>query len=215
MQFKDLVGERFGRLLVISLISKASLKAGKYCDTIWLCRCDCGTEKQVRRGNLKSGSTQSCGCYRNTQGGHSRKHPLWPRWNSMLERCNYSANKDFENYGGRGISVCDRWHSFPLFLDDMEAGFFEGATLERENNHGNYEPGNVCWATPKEQRQNTRQTAFIKTPWGIMSRGDAATKAGVPIGIFIKRVKMGWSMERLFDPSNREKLSGWSRRSRI
>lgn len=211
--FVDLSGHRFGRLLVVSVISKASKTSGKRIDTVWLCRCDCGKEHHVQRGNLKNGSVQSCGCFRNTQGGHSNKHPQWARWHHMIARCTKPSSKDYENYGGRGIIVCSRWRSFPLFLEDMGGTFFEGATLERNNNDGDYEPGNVRWATPQEQLWNQRKTVFIDTPWGKMSRGEAAKRAGVPIGRFISRVNNGWPMDRLFDPKNQEKLSRWSRRS--
>lgn len=212
MRFKDLTGQRFGRLIVVSIVSRATRKSP---ETIWLCRCDCGIEKSVRRGNLRNGSTQSCGCYRNIQGGHSNKHPLWKRWSQMIDRCKNPESKDFHNYGGRGIAVCNRWHSFPFFLEDMEADYFDGATLERENNNGNYEPNNVRWATPREQTWNQRKTVFIDTPWGRLSRGEAAARANVPIGRFISRHRNGWDVERLFDPANREKMHRWSRRSRL
>lgn len=214
--FVDLSGARFGRLLVVEVSSRAVRAAhssdGKSHGTVWKCRCDCGNEVTVTRGNLKNGSTSSCGCLRNTQGGLSRKHRLWKRWDLMISRCTNPSDKDFKNYGGRGIKVCRRWMSFPNFIADMDSGYFEGATLERTNNNGPYAPRNVKWATTQEQSWNQRKTAFIDTPWGRMSRGEAASRAGVPIGIFISRVKQGWSMDRLFDPANREKMQGWTRR---
>lgn len=91
----------------------------------------------------------------------------------------------------------------------MEQSFFEGATLERMNNDGDYHLENVKWATPREQRNNTRRTEFIDTPWGRMSRGDAALRAGIPVGRFIARVKNGWSMDRLFDPAFQRKANRW------
>src|SRR4051812_28604585 len=106
--FKDLTGKRFGRLLVIEL----SAKSGKTKCSHWLCLCDCGTKKIVSIANLGK-NTNSCGCLRNTQGGLTRKHPLWATWSSMHQRCRDVKNKDYFRYGGRGIKVCKRWRSFP------------------------------------------------------------------------------------------------------
>lgn len=204
--FIDLSGRRFGRLTVIEVFSRPvraeHSPSGKPHDMVWKCHCDCGNETTVSRGNLKNGSTTSCGCKRNIQGGHSKKHPLWKRFEQMIDRCTKPDNKDFKHYGGRGISVCERWRSFPFFLEDMEASYFPGASLERKNNNGDYEPGNVRWATAKEQAQNRRSTVFINTPWGMMSRGEAAIRAGVPINRFIRRVKLGWSADRLFNTAS-------------
>lgn len=152
--FVDLTGKRFGRLTAVSVVSMAAARKPdhKYQDTVWLCRCNCGIVKHVTRGNLKNGSTISCRCFRDVQGAHSHKHPLWKRWSIMHDRCNNPKSKDWRRYGGRGIKVCERWNSFPYFLADMEATFFVGATLDRyPNNDGDYEPDNVRWATPKEQ----------------------------------------------------------------
>jgi hypothetical protein len=145
--FKDLTGERFGKLTVIRLseIKKAHLR--------WVCKCDCGKLTEVSAANIGK-CTKSCGCLRNTQGGLTRKHPLWARWSEMHSRCNNFSDK---NYGGRGIRVCKRWHSFKKFLEDVEATYFEGATMDRyPNNDGNYEPSNFRWATPLQQIHNRR-----------------------------------------------------------
>lgn len=203
----DLSGCYFGRLLVAA-------KAGRRgSDTCWICVCLCGREVVVARGNLRNGSTRSCGCIRNVQHGLSRKHPLWRRWSRMLSRCNSSTDKDYHNYGARGIAVCERWLTFPNFVEDMEASYFAGATLEREDNDGPYDPENVKWATRHQQCWNQRHTRYIDTPWGRLSRGEAAKRAGIEISRFNRRVIMGWSTERLFDPANRGKMNRWSRRS--
>jgi hypothetical protein len=112
--FQDLRGKRFGRLTIISRV-----KTQEKGDVIWHCKCDCGEETDVSRGNLKNKSTNSCGCLRNTQGSLTRKHPLWRRWAGFISRCTDSNDRQFFNYGARGITVCDRWKSFPLFLKDM------------------------------------------------------------------------------------------------
>lgn len=195
--FLNLSGVRFGRLIVVRLKSKASVRP--YVDTMWICQCDCGVEKIVSRGNLKNGSTASCGCLRNTQGALTRKHKLWKRWEGMISRCVDPTNKDFKNYGARGISVCERWLYFPSFLEDVGASFFAGATLDRIKVNGNYEPGNWRWATAKQQQRNKRRALIlINTPWGRMSRADAAERAGIPVAVFTARVRRGWGADRLF-----------------
>ena len=156
-----LEGRRFGKLLVLELSSES--RTGNK----WLCRCDCGTVKQVWQGHLLRGRSRSCGCSQRTQDGHAS--------------------------GG--------------------ATFFEGATLDRIDNNGNYEPGNVQWVTPKQQNANQRRTVFVDTPNGRMTRSQAAALAGMPIGRFTSRHEAGWSLERLFDPANREPLV-WCRKSR-
>lgn len=197
---RDLTGQRFGRLIVRE--REPSVKK----DVQWRCLCDCGQETIAARGNLLNGSVSSCSCLRNTQGGHTGKHRLWKRWSSMIDRCTNPNSKDFRNYGGRGIKVCERWLSFPCFLEDMERSFTAGSTLEREENDGNYEPSNVTWASVKEQRNNTRRTTFLDTPFGRMSRSQAAERAGIPLALFISRHRQGWTISELFDPRYRVKL---------
>jgi len=130
----------------------------------------------------------------------------------MIRRCTVESDKDYSRYGQRGIKVCRRWMSFPNFLEDMGGSYRAGTTLERKNNNGPYSPSNVIWATPKEQRINQRRTVLIETPWGRMSVGEAADRAGIPIVRFASRVNKGWTTEQLFDPKNAKKLNRWAGR---
>lgn len=157
-------GDRFGRLEVI-----AEAERGPRSQRQFVCICECGTERIVRSGNLRSGNTTSCGCAHNGQPhpsgwtnsgrlthGHTRngKSATYRSWLNMIQRCTNPLHNRWHRYGGRGITVCDRWRdSFPAFLADMGERP-EGKTLDRINNDGSYEPGNCRWATPKEQRAN-------------------------------------------------------------
>lgn len=152
-----LVGEKFGRL---SVVEKSHLRDGG--KVMWVCVCDCGSTKVVRGTHLTLGKTTSCGCLRHENflnriktHGMSGSRP-YRIWRDMINRCHYEAYPGRHLYGGRGISVCERWRkSFEAFISDM--GIPENhLSIDRINYDGNYEPGNCRWATAKEQAQNRR-----------------------------------------------------------
>jgi hypothetical protein len=150
-----MTGQKFGRLTVL----RREGSQGK--GATWLCLCDCGTEHVVRRSDLTSGNTKSCGCLRREQASKaSLSHgqsgtPTYASWEAMKRRCLNPNSPDYHRYGGRGITVCDRWLSFENFLADMGERA-EGTSLGRIGDEGNYEPGNVRWMTPEEQAANRR-----------------------------------------------------------
>lgn len=157
MKLIDLTGSRFGRLTVMRRAGNASTG-----DAQWLCICDCGETVTVRGTRLRSGESRSCSCLqkeivssRNSTHRLS-KSPEYRSWSSMIARCENPKYHHYHRYGGRGITICDRWRdSFESFLADMGPRPSLSHSIDRyPDNDGNYEPGNCRWATPAEQRHN-------------------------------------------------------------
>lgn len=157
----DLTGRRFGRLTVLRRSPKRQPHK-----TFWLCLCDCGSTSEPTSKHLRLGDTTSCGCsVREILKASRLKHghcgtPTWNSWSSMLKRCRGTNKQAYQNYRGRGITVCARWLVFENFLADVGLRP-AGTTLDRINNDGNYEPGNCRWSTPKEQSCNLRKTRHV------------------------------------------------------
>jgi hypothetical protein len=160
----DLAGRVFERLTVLGKGEKA--KQGQ---TRWVCQCSCGNTTLVRGRDLKNGHTKSCGCYglsktNQTCTTHGKsKSSEYRIWSLMKYRCYDVRCKQYSYYGGKGISVCDRWReSFENFYADMGDRPSELYSLDRyPNKNGNYEPGNCRWATKQEQANNTARNRFF------------------------------------------------------
>lgn len=155
----DLTGRAFGRLMVL----ERSENGGK--EPRWLCACICGRKKVVFGSSLKSGQTRSCGCIaREVTRARSITHgmfgsPEWRAWASMRSRCLVPTNRNYANYGGRGITVCVRWRdSFEAFYRDMGPRPSPHHQIDRINNNAGYEPNNCRWATRAENQRNRRTT---------------------------------------------------------
>ena len=150
-------GDRYGKLTIIKEVEPDVSPSGQTRRKFHL-TCDCGNTNYVTLDNIRSGKTTSCGCGMGNRTHGLSYHYLYKTWTNMKDRCYNSNNKYYKDYGGRGISVCDRWrYSFSNFLEDM-GDRPEGLTLERRDVYGDYTPKNCYWATWEQQANNKRNS---------------------------------------------------------
>lgn len=184
--FIDRTQKRYGRLLVEGYVGKA----GKHVK--WACLCDCGNRVSVFADNLQKGNTTSCGCVHSeiASSVHSShrmsQSPEFHCYQTMISRCTRKSSAMYHRYGARGIKVCDRWmygeeglKGFECFLVDMGLKPSKKHSIERENNDGNYEPGNCRWATSMEQANNTSRNVFIEYDGVRCTVSQMARKHGI------------------------------------
>lgn len=191
MRFKDLTGNRYGKLTVVKRVYKDGERK-----THWLCKCDCGNETVVSSDNLKNGHTKSCGCLRVetskvslTTHGLSKTR-LYKIYKGMKERTMKEYNKKYKNYGGRGIKICDEWlNDFKTFYEwAISNGYEEGLTIDRIDVNGNYEPSNCRWATIKEQQNNRRNNHNITYNGETHTMKQWAEKLGINYKTLERRI---------------------------
>ena len=200
-------GQRYGRLTAIAFDHRSD--GTNY----WLFRCDCGNEHVTRVASVRSGGTQSCGCFRlertaerSVVHGHC-KVAGFEAWRAMIARCYNASNPRFASYGGRGIIVCDRWRfgdgeraGFECFIADLGPKPSKRHSLDRTDNDGNYTLENCRWATPAVQMNNRRTTITVDTPWGVMPLKHLSKRTGIPYAALLSRLKRGWQHDRLTEP---------------
>ena len=191
-RFKDLTGQVFGLLTVVQ-------EAGKVANglVLWECLCECGRVKNVRGACLRNGETTSCGRHMaEIRGTHGKsRDPIYARWHGMVQRCTDSNHSRWKVYGQRGIRVCERWMTFENFYEDMGDPPFPRASLEREDNDGNYEPGNVRWATTAEQARNSSRTVKVTMKGRTQCLKDWAEELGIAYSVVKRRYELGWLPE--------------------
>ncbi len=198
-KFNDLAGRKFNRLVAIS----RAKNRGHH--TYWTCRCDCGNIVDVEASLLLSGRIKSCGCYKLENDKRLREERtihgmsdtrLFHIWEDMIRRCESKNRKSYQHYGGRGIKVCEEWHSFIPFMEwSMQNGYEENLSIDRIENDGNYCPENCRWVTHKEQCNNTRRNQWVYIFGEKMNYAQAAEKFGINQSTIRGRIVRGWKPE--------------------
>jgi hypothetical protein len=204
----DLIGKKFGNLLIVY---KAG-HCGRGRNTRWKWRCSCGVEGESNAFYLTGGHKTHCGCQ--TARDQNAEHPLYQTWMDMKRRCLNPKRASYKNYGGRGIRVCQEWlDSFRAFADYLGPKPSPDHSIDRIDNNGHYEPGNVRWATASQQMQNTRVSGRAKreTRWGTILRacGYSSKELARHTGISVSAIDH-WK-KGLGDPSGafRDRLMGF------
>ncbi len=213
-KFADLSGMKFGKLTVVGYAGHRPVGKSQEKYPFWISQCECGIFIATRAGALVTGNSATCGkCGRterlvkhgcSRRSGHSLEYTAWCL---MRNRCLNQMNPQYADYGGRGITVCERWLVFENFLADMGHKPSARHTIERENNDGNYDPDNCRWATRDEQAINKRNNRVI------VFRGESHCAAewerilGLPYHMITDRLYKGWSEEEALAtrPTNRSR----------
>lgn len=195
----DLTGREFGRWVVVEKIGFRNRR------TWWFCKCQCGTQRAVRSGNLTSGKSLSCGCLQKELAGKQfRTHglscsPAYSAITAAISRCTRNSDPGWKHYGGRGIKVCDRWMKDPsLFVSDMGEPP-PGMSIERIDVNGDYEPSNCTWADVKTQCRNRTSNRIIEYNGEKKCLAEWSELIGIKHTTLDERMKRGWTVEEAFE----------------
>lgn len=200
----DLTGRKYGQLTVIKEHGK------DHRGYTWLCKCDCGEENIIAVGDdLRSGHKTSCGCLR-WQG--TPKHGLSDSairqaYYNMKKRCDHPKNKSYKNYGGRGITYCEKWKTFKGFLDDMLESYEVGLSLDRIDVNGNYNKENCRWADKIVQANNTRTNHIVEYKGEKLTIAELCRKYHVNYSLLNDRINEGWEIEKALCEKTREVIT--------
>lgn len=201
----NLKGKKFTTITVVKEVG-----INKHRQSTWLCKCRCGKLVIMVGSNLMSGNTNSCGCYKIEQVSKRFRthgltnHKLYNTWKDMKKRCYTKKDKNYKNYGGRGITMCKEWLTSPqTFFNWAEKnGYKKGLCIDRNDNNGNYCPENCSWKTHAEQNRNHRRNVKYNGECAI----DASRRLGGSNTLVANRIKLGWSLEKAFNMPLKSKL---------
>lgn len=197
---RDFSGQKVGKLMPIAIISNASGGG----NLMWACICECGNfaarNSSMLSTAIREKKNSNCGCeHGNARHGLTYKaKKLHMVWSSMKARCYRPTCKDFKNYGGRGISICDEWRNdFASFHKwAMSTGYTEGvSTIERIDVDGNYCPGNCTWIVNERQALNTRKVIFLTAKGKTQSLSEWAVELGIRPNTIKTRLRLGWLVD--------------------
>jgi hypothetical protein len=199
----NLTGQRFGKLVVVAFLWKRN---GYY---VWSCLCDCGKKIRTKANRLIRGETRSCRCI-SSQSGKThglRKHPLYTVWVGMRVRCNDAKSSAYENYGGRGVKVCQEWNDdFYMFYQwAINNGWQRGLDLDKDIKGDGmmYSPETCCFVTRKENANARRNCKSFEYRGKSMKVSELAETYNMPIKILSNRLSAGWEVERALTQSIR------------
>ena len=201
-----LTGKTFGRLLVLN---KTERTVGCSRFYYWLCRCECGVEKEISYSSLVNGLTKSCGCLKREVSSQDRKHgyakfknkkPEYFAWQNMKDRCYNIKSPVYKDYGGRGIFVCEKWlNSFVSFISDMGEKPTTKHSLERVDNNKGYSPSNCIWATRKQQTANQRRSVRLTINGETLLQEEWAEKLNVRSSYFSYHLKKNKTADEIYN----------------
>lgn len=192
----DLTGVRCNRLVVIRYNGNGR----------WVCRCDCGNETRVRTYYLVRGKVTSCGCLNTKHGMFNTTE--YKTWANMLDRCYNTNCRHYKNYGGRGITVCDRWRDFKSFYEDMGDRPGKGYSLDRIDNSRGYEKSNCRWTTIDYQANNRRGNHMVTFNDETHTLSEWSRIVNIEFHVLFNRLSnMGWSVEKSFTTPVRKRVT--------
>lgn len=192
-RFQDLTGQEFARLTVLGFAGTEKRRR-----SVWYCRCSCGNVTKVRAENLKSGHTNSCGCFvveKNTKHGmHGTR--IYHIWENMIARITNPNREGHENYYDKNIGIDKEWRTNPKSFIDwaIENGYKDNLSIDRIDNNRGYYPDNCRFATAGQQMRNTTRNVVFEDECAK----DASKRLGGAGGLIRKRIKIGWSLKKAF-----------------
>lgn len=199
-RFKNLLGKRFEKLFVLAFDGKRGDSS------YWKCVCDCGSMRVVRTTDLGSGRVRSCGCGKDKRPQRGRElDPEYMVWSNMRRRCGEPSNQDYRNYGGKGITVCERWAKYENFIEDMGRRPTPDYSIDRIDGNGNYELSNCRWATATEQARNISTNVLIEHDGKRMCIAEWAEELGMNQHTLGARIRSGWSAKEAIETPVGEK----------